>query len=364
MKLLLCCLSLMLLIDIASAFKSSTLRLDQDFSANSKAGRDLIASSTSVNGSRNLEDGDFSDFIGQYSIKFLDCHSVTEWNAEREQDDGSQHIQTNRLVRFRLCPTSSCQGSSTNGCTSRYGDYLIDIDTFVYNYLSAQMNLNYEISNYCDTECEDDDNGNCAYSCFANNGGSDRQTFDDDGVEFDPYDYSTCSAYNDYYVGPYCSSDGASINLGVFTDDECTSFSSCDTSCFYSTFGFYLPYASSSLVPQDCISCAYNSFSQYGNNDNNYEASGTCKNLYENSGKCESKMYITYPNESACHYIEGIKYITQDGVITHNAVKRSKHASIGIGMLSFSSILLVLYVQYLTTKLNRARFNLKAPNAM
>lgn len=347
----------------------------------------MVASSTLVKGSRALEDGGDDDgssyyFIGGYSIKFLDCHSVNQWDGENndedeedEEDDGGSSESSNRiiasnLIRFRLCPANSCQSKSTSGCSSKYGDYVVDFNTFVYNYLSAQDYLNEEIYNYCYNECLYQDDY-CQSDCFEKNGGLSRTSSDDGNDDFDPVDYSQCAALddgdddagNDYFVGPYCSSDGKSIYLGTFSDDNCSEFSSCDSSCFYSKYGYYLPHTDSSLVTKDCLSCSYSYMTQQSEGGNN-GASDTCKELYSNAGKCETRMSISYPNESACTYIEGIKFLQKDGVISSNSIKRSKVASMSIGFICFTSILLAIYVHYLSIKLYRAKFNLTTSRAV
>ena len=48
----------------------------------------------------------------------------------------------------------------------------------------------------------------------------------------------------EYFIGAYCGNDGASINLGMFTDDACTEFvddSTSGRSTFYSMAGEDLP---------------------------------------------------------------------------------------------------------------------------
>lgn len=321
---------------------------DREFSANSKAGRNLIESSTFVNGSRSLEDSSY-DFVGRYSIKFLDCHSVSQWNGgdgdEEDNGDGYKRIEASSLIRFRLCPTSSCQAKSSSGCSSKYGDYLVDMNTFVYNYLSAQAAINDDVDDYCYTECAYDDD-NCKQDCFEANGGSGRNYYSDDSI--DPSDYSQCAAFEDYYLGPYCSNDGKSIYLGLFSDDGCSEFANCGNSCFQSKYGYNLPYAEESVVSKNCLSCSYNYFSQQYDGSSDYGASDGCKEIYSNAGKCETRMSISYPNDSACKYIEGIKFLQKNGVISYNSVKRSKAASLGIGMLTFVAMLLGIYVHYLS----------------
>ena len=400
----------------------------QDFQANSTAGRGLLAAASAASNSaditsdididstsdidsvRHLEDGSSSSsgFLGNYAIKFQDCHSVTQWNgdngngnnngndSDNDSNNNNNKIVHKRLVRFRLCPVSSCSSSSSTGCSSKYGDYVVDINTFMYYYLSAQAEANADIENYCQNECQsdnDDGNGNgngngnddgngsgndnsCLDSCYNENGYSYINTGnnnnddandenEDASSNFDPIDYAQCSAFDNFYIGPYCSDDGQSIYLGLFSNDACSQFSSCDTSCFYSEFEYELPYTSTSLVSNQCLSCTDGTFENDGDGDgddgngngngNGNYAREDCQTIYANAGKCETKMSIDYPNESACSYVDGLKHL-KNGEVQVN--KKSKEAGLGIGLLSFSSILLAVYVHYLHNKLTTAKYHL------
>mmetsp|Transcript_11750 Transcript_11750/g.17792 ORF Transcript_11750/g.17792 Transcript_11750/m.17792 type:complete len:375 (-) Transcript_11750:58-1182(-) len=338
----------------------------KDFDANTEAGRGLLAAATrdtegdSNSDARWLEDmSRDTSFLGSYSIKFQDCHGVSQWNENYDASDGSDsRVSSRRLVRFRLCPGNSCVNNKKGGCSSQFGDYIVDINTFMYYYLSAQAEFNDEITSYCATECAADSSADqyCESECFYNKGGF---KYYDGYSAMNPSDYAQCSQFKNYlYVGPYCSDDGASIHLGLFSDDTCSTFASCDSSCFYSTYGFDLPYATDSLVSKNCMSCAEDGLSS---NYNNYgqEARSECGMIYGAAGKCETKMYIDYPNESACTYIQGIKYLKQDGVIS-GGVKRNKTAAMAIGLLSFSTLVIGIYVHYLATKFQRAKFHLES----
>lgn len=324
------------------AHSSAEVVTVKDFSANTDAGRGLLAAATRTNdeesNSRSLEDVD-TYFLGSYSIKFQDCHSVTQWNGDYdESDESDSRVISRRLVRFRLCPSGSCANNKEGGCSSKFGDYIVDINTFLYYYLAAQTEFNGEIEEYCADMCAEEGGGdNCESNCFKEKGGFE---FYDGYSAINPVDYAQCSQFKNYlYLGPYCSQDGASIHIGIFSDDSCSTFASCGSDCFYSTYGFELPFSSDSLVSQGCMNCAYNSFYQ-GNY--NKEPRDECGMIYTESGKCETKMYIDYPNESACTYIEGIKYLGADGVIS-GGVKRNKVAGMIIGLLSFSVVLFSIY---------------------
>ena len=60
-----------------------------------------------------------TDFIADFSLKFLGCHNVTQWTTEEEQEDQDDQgkgrwdllngqIWSEGHVQYRLCPTTSC----------------------------------------------------------------------------------------------------------------------------------------------------------------------------------------------------------------------------------------------------------------
>jgi hypothetical protein len=316
--------------------------INQDSSVNispdSDIGRHLLSKARRVEEEDNYdnyyEDMDIN-FIADYSLKFQGCHHVQQWNPNSEGDEDAVRIMTKRLVRFRLCAGASCNSDSSAGCSSNYGDYVIDMDTFLQAYVEAAQNNGY----YGRRLRELDENG------------------------FDLTQFTECSAYqDDFYIGPYCANQGGAIKMGVFTDYTCSTFSSNDY--YYYSTGTALPYSDESLVSMSCMSCNVNSdayqYANYANGGADAEANDFCTNLYYTSGKCEKKMNIGYPNEGACSYIDGVKIIREDGVIRTSANRKSKVAAVFIGLFLTIAFMLAGYVYYLRTKLTRARVNLSA----
>ena len=67
---------------------------------------------------------------------------MEQWNrSNNDHGEDRDRILSKNLVRFRLCPLSSCSSSSTEGYTSKYGDYVIDLDTFLYYLLPSGNGL-------------------------------------------------------------------------------------------------------------------------------------------------------------------------------------------------------------------------------
>jgi len=345
-----------------------------DIRSDSAMGRHLMQHARSLE--NNQQD---VSFLGAYSLKFQGCHHVQQWNNEADGEDDVR-IKTKRLVRFRLCPADSCT-SSASGCSSYYGDYIVDMATFVEAYLTAKeeeadrfCSLAYsECNSLCDsdTDCQATCMTELAFpDCLYNNNNNNNGN-QNDQEEFDVKDYAECGQFDfgggrrldqnnnnyeevEYFLGPYCADQGGEIHLGLFTDDTCSTFAQNGESMFYNSRGYELPYSDASLVTSMCLTCA--GYNQNGE----YEQSELCETVYETSGKCEEKMSISYPSSSSCDYISGIKILHEDGVMRGASTRKSKAAAVSIGFFLTIAVLLGAYVYYLQTKLSRARVNLAA----
>ena len=338
----------------------------KDISASSALGRQLLEQAEG----RRLDDN-FA-FLTGYSLKFQGCHHVQQWNDNADEENDVR-IMTKRLARFRLCEADSCSNERSAGCNSKYGDYVVDMDTFVQAYLQSmeedEGEFCNEVYNDCAEQCKNDEgDSGCTYDCYE--GYNAEFCLDEDDNGFNAQEYAECREFDlpdnnnggrrkledqaQYFLGAYCADQGGEIRIGMFTDDTCTTFASNGNSLFKSAMGFTLPFSQHSLVTNRCLSCLE------ANDNGNYGTKEVCTGVYEMAGKCETKMSIDYPNESSCNYIEGVKIIRQDGVIRTSATRKSKSAAVAIGLFSTISVLLAGYVFYLRTKLSRAQINLAA----
>jgi hypothetical protein len=337
---------------------------------NNKYGSGNYNGQSQYNG--NYQDVNWKDidtsYLAGYSIKFQGCHHVQQWNEDGGGDDTIK-IMTQRLVRFRLCPSNACSAGATFGCDSNYGDYVVDMETYVGAYLSQMQNeyLNgggqRELSNNGQNNNNNNNNNNqykyninfndymeCAQMDTSGNGNRQlaNNNNNNNNKNNNNYYYNNQEAY--YFIGPYCAEQGGEIRLGVFSDDTCSVFAQDGNDMFKAAHnGMDLPYSSHSMVNLNCISCG-----GYG------EVNEMCGTIYSVAGKCETKMSVYYPNESACSYIDGIKVIREDGVIRTSATRKSKAAAVSIGLFLTIAVLLAGYVYYLRTKLGRAKINLQA----
>lgn len=106
----------------------------------------------------------------------------------------------------------------------------------------------------------------------------------EDENEFDLQEYLECNQYGDdeYFVGPYCAEDGASIFLGYFTEETCTTQAS--EGLFEQTYGATLEYSDYSIVADSCANCR-----EHGEHQNDGDAEDEddvleqCEDLYRAS---------------------------------------------------------------------------------
>lgn len=367
---------------------SFALQSISEVKAESNFGMDLLSKA------RRVEEAEVdTTWISGYSLKFQGCHHISQWNAAADGEDDVR-IETKRLARFRLCPVDSCSDESGYGCKKGYGDYIVDMDTFLATYLENKEEVEQEnCENYAANNCGcgndgDDDEEACLNTCYSNGGMSYCVEEEEaaqyyNGVEVEQVnleDYKECAQYGGgrrleedgggdgdgaYYVGPYCANNGGSINFGLFTDDTCTEFADeyGGKETFKSMTGMTLPYSSTSIVDTKCYTCEEVAQNDGDGNNGNYyaETKEACSDMYTLAGKCESYLSSddnAYPNESSCTYMEGIKITRSNGIIISGNATKNKVASAFIGIFSISFVALGSYVYYLKTKLDRGSINL------
>jgi hypothetical protein len=353
---------------VVAASASMELDMPMEIKADSELGMRLLSEA------RSLEGEWTHTWVAGYSLKFEGCHHISQWNPEAVEGDDVR-IMTKRLVRFKLCPTDFCDNNK--GCTSGYGDYIIDMESYIAAWFEAKQvyqsfKCDFLASDVC--QCTAADTGEvdsyCLYDCYVAHKMSScmENPYGDSASSniFDLSDYMTCSQLSDnFYAGPYCASQGGAIHLGVFTDESCTVFA--DTAggreTYYALKGTNLPYGQTNIIDMDCMSCMEPS----ENNNDGDDADDTdtvtdaCESIYAPAGKCESHLpYGTsmVPNNNACNYLDGIKIVRSDGTIMTAESRANKTGAVFIGLFTTFFVLLSSYVYYLKTKLDRASINI------
>jgi len=362
-------------------------------SASSNVGQNILSKA------RRLEQNNEVDYtwVANMSLKFQGCYHTQQWNDEANGEDDLR-ISTAKLVRFRLCPSDSCSISNAAGCSAGYGDYVIDMETYLQAYLEAvqqdqEYNCKYE-EEYGDCGCDKDGQGDdfneeiCKYECFMGKGMEyciDKNPYEEEGEKKEDWnirEYAQCKQYKfqnnnnnreleeqaKYYVGAYCSEEGGKIFLGLFTDDTCSQFAdSYGGSETFATlsYGTSLPYSDTTMIGTECMSCKETQQANNQNANNGGEdaedadnVKESCEKLYQAAGKCEANLGSSSPNNYGCNFMEGIKIVRKNGAIVRGAATKNTTASVFIGLFACSFVLLGGYVYYLRTKLDRAKINL------
>lgn len=340
--------------------------LDGSIKADSDLGMKLLSKA------RNLADNEQISWVSGYSLKFQGCHHIQQWNSQAEGKDDVK-VATKNLVRFRLCPTSSCSASKAAGCTGGYGDYIIDMKTYINAYFEVENQKCESFLNSCD--CADAENQEyCKYDCAVAGGMTQC-------VEANPYEeadgeqvatfavdnYLACGileGYNrarklqenaQYYLGPYCAKQGGAIYMGLFTDDTCTEYA--DDTAGVTTFteltGQSLPYSAESLVGMDCISCAEQNDEMEENGGDTDTVGDQCANIYSVAGKCETSLpdnMVETKNTNGCSFIDGIKIVRADGLVATSS-KKSAVATAFIVIFAMLFCAMAFYVWYLRKRI-------------
>jgi len=280
------------------------------------------------------------------------------------------------------------------------GDYIIGMDQYLEAYFEAveqdqEYSCEYE-KEYGACACEDNGNDDfdeeiCEYDCYMSKGMEycvDGNPYNDDEEEeeeeMELREMAECRELEvddnnrrlvqerrrldgeeeevEYFVGAYCSDSGASIHLGVFTEETCSQFADeYGGRATYEqlTYGKSLPYSESTMIGSECMSCKEPADNN-GDDQNEDEVKESCEQLYEQSGKCEAGLsgYVQYPNNNGCNFMEGIKIVRKNGVIVRGPGSKNTTASVFVGVFAASFVLLGGYAFYLKSKLDRAKVNL------
>lgn len=266
---------------------------------------------------RHLEEDQEID-ISSYSIKFEKCQHIKQYAEERNEDIDSV-LETKGFVIFRLCPDSSC-----SSCNYNYGEYIVDMETYLESTLQHKEEEQEQYCQACE-ECANQANDDAAAN-DANGGGrklsvncntcynqcQNIENMEENGY-VDAAEYIKCGKVYEnentgvvYYAGAICANDGARIKVGLFTDEQCSLYDADAQVDNYlkngDGYNVKLSYhlLKQTFVADECIaSCTkVDENADAGNDDANaaqqeVETAEVCENLYEAAGKCENPHGFT-----------------------------------------------------------------------
>jgi hypothetical protein len=343
----------------------------------SDLGRELLSQARNLASASGNNAGDdiwatTDAWVGNFSLSYQGCFQISQWNTNFDGADDVR-VATKRLVRFRLCPSDTC----STGCNTGYGEYIIDLHTYLYYMFQAKATYQEYNCDYLKTYvCGCNGDSTCLYQCYSDHNmasvcyGSSASSGNASSLTIENYMKCTKSSFydthNNYlYIGPFCENQGGAIMLGVFTDDVCTNFADAyyGASTYKNATGTDLPYSKTSIVDMECMSCREPSTKNTDGNDATDvdTVAEVCEAIYANAGKCETGLPANttqYPNTNGCNYIAGVKIARKDGSIQSADSRANKTAGVFIGLFTIMSIVLGTYSYYLKTRLDRASINL------
>ena len=293
--------------------------------------------------------------ISSYSIKFQKCQFVKSYDDNLAMNEDSESVlATKRFVVFRLCPNHSC-----SSCNNGYGEYMVDLETYLYATMQYQREVQQAICDACaqcgtntddqtaEEEAQQQDQNPEGENAEGENaeGENANRMLQDYSVDVDCSScYSVCLKFENMeaqgfvdasnfiecvliyspeddsksslYAGPMCTSQGSKINIGVFTDENCYINDSSKTVTDYLVDGngnakqLFHGLMKSVYASDSCISCTapQNQNTDADNtNSNSNQVLEMCGELYEASAKCEQShgfdrgyaAYGGYDNQQA-----------------------------------------------------------------
>ena len=316
------------------------------------------ASPTSDSQLRRLEEEKID--LSSYSIKFEKCLNIKQYDEDHNDETV---LATQKLVIFRICPSngSACSG---NGCKTNYGEYVIDMDTYLEATLQHKKNEQdayCEACQLCAAAVEDPDEGErrrrrrratsvhcdtCHLQCRNIN------NMEENGY-VDAAEYYRCKkVYKNhntgvvYYAGAMCAKSGTRIKVGLFTDKSCEKIFDAVPDTYIKKKGqpVNLSYhlMKQTFATNDCVASCAGVDEDDEDGDGNFVELVTakvCETLYEAAGKCEtphefasgigsnSGYYAQVANEdTVCKYIASINSGAYDE--TGNLVAKTKTITI------------------------------------
>lgn len=270
-----------------------------------------LANNNNNNNNYNNYNADID--LTAYSLRFEKCQFVKAYDQNLADAGASTVLATQRFVLFRLCPSGSC-----TKCNSKYGEYMIDMSTYLSTAVDYRKQEQEDMCTACQQNCQYYSNQNNYYNndnarrlaasssysstdCASCTSACNKIQNMEANYYLDATNFINCQKisdnYNGYgaalYAGPICASQGSKIKIGVFTDADCMFLdASKDVESYLADEngnGMKLSHAllKTTYDTTDCIRCT-----ESVSDGNGYYTSQTkqvCGTLYSSSAKCESK---------------------------------------------------------------------------
>jgi len=152
----------------------------------------------------------------EYSLKYAGCSAIKTFSDDlAEDEDATTVFRTDQYIVFRLCPSSSCDGSQSYGCMSDYGEYMLPLADWLE---TMQPYREEELERYCEycSNC----NGAADYYNNNNDDAADENNDDDENNGEEMYYYNNNADGNQNGDAYYdIEDDGAAAQQDDANDD-------------------------------------------------------------------------------------------------------------------------------------------------
>jgi hypothetical protein len=134
-----------------------------------------------LHAARRLDDNQNQVDISTYGVKFQKCQFIKAYSDDlAENKDSDTILGMKRFVIFRLCPDNSC-----SSCNSNYGEYMVDLETYLEATVEYQKKNQEEMCKACE-ECaveEENTEDNGAEDNGAEDNGAEDNAAEDNAAE-------------------------------------------------------------------------------------------------------------------------------------------------------------------------------------
>ena len=128
----------------AAASSSSSNPFAPKITPNNSKAKQMSRLLSSATPMRELDGSYYNQVdLSKYSLHFEKCSTVKHYNVNSKNYDV---LTAKRYVIFRLCPNHAC-----GSCDENYGEYIIDMETYVDTMLQLKYEKQEEYCNTCDT---------------------------------------------------------------------------------------------------------------------------------------------------------------------------------------------------------------------
>jgi hypothetical protein len=91
---------------------------------------------------------DFLFDMTEYSFKYAGCAAIKEYDADLAEE-GFNAMKTSTYAVFRLCPAENCNQYSMTGCGKNYGEYVVEMSTYLSAMVGYYEDRYADYCNYC-----------------------------------------------------------------------------------------------------------------------------------------------------------------------------------------------------------------------